>query len=261
VAVRLKINAGSPTGTINVALYDNSGLEPTTVLAGADFTDFSSVNSATELTSEYQWFHFTVDNPINVDDVVNTRVHVVVRHLGAVAGNTVAIEEVTTPSGFSSGIVNESTDAATWSDFPAADLNFRVYGEAEVIRAIADYRLSDGSANRHLVIAGEEVYKNVDGVMTVLSNRDRVGLDDTASLGQQDDSSLPSWVVGQDRFLVTDNTNLSSKFYIRSGTEYYEQEGLLAPTADLVLAGGVGGGTRVWPMLRARSPRQLSTSW
>jgi hypothetical protein len=236
VGVRLKINSGSPTGNIECAIYDDDGGDPDveTVDAAADFSDFSTIDSST-LTSEFKWYYFTLATAANLSKL--TTYHLVIRHTGAggTGTNTVDIEEVTTPSGYANGVLNfdDAGETGTWTSVPDADLNFRIYSAGADITAIADYRLSDATTNRHLVFANKELYKNDGGTMTSVSARERVGMTSNVNV-------FPSWAVGQDRFLLTNNTEISKKFYVLSGTEYWENEGIAAPTAALTLGQGIG---------------------
>jgi hypothetical protein len=227
VAARLKDLVGNPTGNIAAAIYtDDAGSpgKPNVVVPNADFGDFSEAAQA-DIGSEYKWFVFEISSP-GVSLSASTIYHLVLRHSTAPGTGTdnYSVEEVTTPSGYAGGNVSTSTDASIWVSVAAADLNFRIYAGAANITAIADYRLSDATTSRHLVVADGEVYKNVSGTMTAVSSRDRL----TLTAGQD---TFPSWVVGQDRWLMTNNTEISKKFYVLSGTEYYENEGIAAPTA------------------------------
>ena len=227
VAVRLKINSGSPTGNVSAAIYANSSGSPGTVVTGADFSDFSEVSSG--IDDEFRWFYFTISTAVSLSAA--TVYHLVIRHTGAASTGTdnYSVQEVTTPSGYSGGTVNISTDAASWTPVAAADLNFRVYAGTEEITAIADYRLSDGATARHIVVAGSDVYKNESGTMTNVSARERLAMTSDADVH-------PSWAVGNDRLFLTNNTEVSKKFYVLSGTEYWENEGIAAPTASPNLA-------------------------
>lgn len=232
VAVRLKIDAGSPTGTIHAAIYDSSAGQPNAVVTNADFTDFTNIDSTT-LTSEFSWYFFTLTTAVSL--TAATTYHVVIRHLGAAAGNTVDIEEVTTPSGYANGNVDFSTDASSWTAVAAADLNFRIYSGASSITGIKDYRLSDASTTRHMVLHGGELYKNVGGTMTAVSARERAVMTSAAT-------TFPSLAEGQDRlFVAPGGTEHSRKFYVLSGTEYWENEGIDAPTATPTVTAVAGG--------------------
>lgn len=223
VACRLKIDSGTNTGTVQAALYSNNAGEPGTVVTGADFSDFTTITAST-VTSQYLWYHFTLTTAVSL--TAATTYHVVFYHTGAgtTGTTTLDIEEVTTPSGYANGTVNTSADKATWSAVAAADLNFRIYSGAAPITMVADYRLSDASTAYHLLFADGELYKNVSGTLTALSTRDRAAL-----TGGQ--NVFPSWAVGNDRFMFTNNTEVSRIFYDLSGTTYYENEGIAAPTA------------------------------
>ncbi len=164
----------------------------------------------------------------------STKYHLVIRHLGATSSNTVDIEEDSTPSQYSGGAVNFGTNGTGWTGDDSADLNFRIYSGAAAITAIGDYRHSDATTARHLVFAGGELYKNVSGTLTSLTNREAAAM--TAS-----STVFPSWTVGGDAFFLTNNTEISKKFYVLSSTEYWENEGLAKPTTDITI--GVDSGT------------------
>jgi hypothetical protein len=140
------------------------------------------------------------------------------------------------------GYVKYSTDGAAWIAVASADLNYRLYSGEARIRAIADYNLSDGSAQRHLVWAGEELYKNVSGTMTMVSTRKQVkfAFRHPSTGGTEVTDILPSWAIGNDIFFFTPAGGFSWKFYIRDGVEYFEEEGLRAPTNALTLGTGAG---------------------
>lgn len=233
VAVRLKKSTGSPTGNVTCAIYSDNSDEPGTVVTGADFTDFSTLDSSTT-DSDFRWYRFTLGTEVSL--TAATLYHLVIAHTGAVAGNMVAIQESASGNGYAGGRKNYSTDAATWTADANADLNFRIYDvdTGAVITGIADYRLADGSTTRNLIIAGGEVYKISGGTVTAVSGRERQVLDDTATV-------YPSHVVGNDRWYVTDNSAIAKKFYILSGTEYWENEGLAAPTTTASAAAGGAG--------------------
>jgi hypothetical protein len=116
----------------------------------------------------------------------------------------------------------------TWTAVAAADLNFRIYSGVPSITGIMDYRHSDASTQRHLVAADGEVYKNVSGAMTAVSARERLALTSNAN-------NLISSAIGNDRVFLTNNAEISKKFYVLSGTEYWENEGIAAPTATPTL--------------------------
>jgi len=222
VSVRMKLNAGSPTGNITCAIYDDSSGEPGTVVTGLDTTDFSTVDSST-VDGDFRWYRFTVSSSVALSDA--TVYHIVIAHTGTVAGNTILLEESASGNGYAGGRKNYSTDGSTWVADTNADLNFRVYDDTTgaTITGIADYRLSDASTSRFLVIAGGEVYNLSSGTMTCVSGWKRTVLDDTATV-------YPSHTVGSDRWFVTDNSSVGQKFYVLSGTEYWENEGIAAPT-------------------------------
>ena len=231
VAVRLaKITdpTGAPTGNIEAAVYtDSTG--PDAAVTGLDFADFSTLDSTT-VTTEYKWYYFTVTTGVALTTAVVY--HLVIRFTGAgaTATDTVDIQEVTTPSGYAGGQVyfDDEGTSGTWTGVAAADLNFRIYEGEPVITSVIDYRLSDGSNQFHLVGADGEFYKNVSGTMTAVSGRERAAL-------TVDADARVSHAIGNDRVFITNNADVSKKFYYYNGTEYWENEGIAAPTATPTL--------------------------
>ena len=233
IGVRLKISAGTPTEDIDAAIYTDTAGSPNAVVTGLDFSDFVNVTSAS-VGSEYKWIFFTVATGVALSDATTYHLVIFVNTAAGTGTDTYAIEEVTTPSGYSGGTVNYSTDGSSWTPVAAADLNFRIYAGTPAIVSIADYRLADGTSAYHLVGAGGELYKLASGVMTAVSARDRLTM--TAA-----DDTLHSWTVGNDRFLFTNGTDIAKKFYLLGGTEYYENESIAKPTATLTLTSPVNG--------------------
>lgn len=233
IAVRLKTLTGSPTGEIRAAIYSNSGGVPGSAVTGAGLGNFSTM-LAESTTTSYKWYQFTLASPVSL--VAATVYHVVIRHNTAAATgtNNISIEEDTAGNPYSGGAVSISPIAVSWTAVAAADINFRVYAGTAAITAIADYRLSDGSASRHLVFAGGELYKNQSGVLTPVSAPEAAAMTANAQ-------TLPSWAVGSDRLFLTNNVEVSKKFYILGGTEYWENEGIAAPTATPTVAAAAGG--------------------
>jgi len=237
VAVRLKVNSGSPTGDMDCSIYTNSSGSPNAAEGGLDIAQFNTLDAAT-ITAGYRWYYFTVATPVEL--TLNTTYHIVIGHLTAPAsGANIHIQEVTTPSGYGSTdeIVNTGAKAVSWSKQVNADLNFRVYAGTTTITGIADYSHSDASTQRHLVVADGEVYKNTGAVgaavMTPVSARERA----TMTAGA---TPLVDWAVGNDQWRMTNGTDIAKKFYVDSGTEYWENEGIAAPTATITLTDTAG---------------------
>lgn len=218
VAVRLKTSDGSPTGNVTCAIYTDSAGEPDS----SSVTGFSTVNSA-GTTSDYKWYVFTKSGGATL--TASTVYHIVLFHDGAGSTGTdnISVEE-DTGGGYAGGQVNFSTDGSSWTAAAGSDLNFRVYAGSEEITGIFDYKLSDQSAERHILTAGKEVYKNDAGTMTEVSNTEKTGLTGGATV-------FVSGAIGQDRLFLTNDNEVSKKFYLLSGTEYFENEGIAAPTA------------------------------
>lgn len=106
------------------------------------------------------------------------------------------------------------------------------------ITGILDYETSDGAERRLLVAAGTEVYKEVSGTMTVVSP--------DAGTFTEDADNHPSMVVGNDMAFISNGVEEPQRFFIRSSTEYWANDGIAAPTADptltLVAAGDLTAG-------------------
>jgi hypothetical protein len=238
VGVRLgKITdtTGSPTGNVECAIYTDNAPGPLAEVTGLTFALFSTLDSST-VTSEYKWYYFTVTTGVAL--TATTVYHLVIRHTGAAAAGSdnIDIQEVTTPSGYAGGQVyfDDEGTAGTWTGVAAADLNFRIYSGSGAITGIHDYWLSDGSTQRHLVFHDGEVYKNVAGTMTAVSTRERQAY-------TVDADEFPSFAVGQDRCHIAHGTDTPQMFYVKSGTEYWENQGIAPPTAvptPTAVAGG-----------------------
>lgn len=228
VSFRLK-KAGTPTGTLSFAIYTNSGGFPGTPLAGADFTDWSTI-TIQSLTLAYDWYDFLL--PAGVTLAAGTVYYLVIRC-----------------SNNPNSVFFEAGDDADGGAFQSAalvsfaaygnDHNYRVYdGQGYAITAIADYRLSDASTSRHLIVAGGKLFKNVAGTVTQITSTEYAA---GATPFSTSANVLQSWAVGQDRWFVTDGTDEPKKFYVLSSTEYFENEGIAPPTATPTAAVGGAG--------------------
>lgn len=105
---------------------------------------------------------------------------------------------------------------------------------ADAITGILDYRLSDGSTERLLVVCGTEVYKEVGGVYTAVSPG--------SGTFTNDDDTHPAMNVGDDKAFISNGIETPKKFFIRSGVEYWANDGIAAPTTTPSVTGS-GGGT------------------
>ena len=105
---------------------------------------------------------------------------------------------------------------------------------ADTVTAVMDYRLSDGSTSRHLAFADGKLYKVIAGFTTQITGS-------YAGTMTDGDDMLPSWTVGNDRLFFTNNVEVAKKFYVLGGVEYFENEGIAAPTATATIAGAAGG--------------------
>jgi len=109
---------------------------------------------------------------------------------------------------------------------------------ADTISAVMDYRVSDGSTSRHLVFADGKLYKITGSAPTASATRIIGSYAGTMTDG---DDMLPSWTVGNDRLYFTNNVEVAKKFYVRNSVEYFENEGIAAPTATATIVGVAGG--------------------
>jgi len=107
------------------------------------------------------------------------------------------------------------------------------------ITGILDYRLSDGATERLLVASGAEVYKEVSGTMTVVSPN-------TGTFTVNADNQ-PSMNVGNDTAFISNGVEVPKKFFIRSATEYWANDGISPPTATPTLATAAGGSLVIVP--------------
>jgi len=140
------------------------------------------------------------------------------------------------------GEVAYSTDGSTWNSVAAADLNYRVYSGVGEMTAICDYQKSDGT-QRHIITADENIYKNVDGVVSLVDGQMLRGIRREEVGGRDPDVQYPSWSNGGDRLFLTDYTTESRKFYVDDdGVERVEIEGLFKPAVTPTLGEAVAGG-------------------
>lgn len=230
--VRLKIGAGTPVVDLTAKLW-NHAVGPNAAVATSTTTI-----SASSLTHAYQWFRF---NFASYPLTGSTQYYIVVGQYAAAAGNEAAIEENTAGGGYRSG--NNSVwyrpfGGGAYTQVSAADLNFRIFTDTTSadVTAIHDYSLSDAATEYHLVLAGETLYKNVAGTFTEVSYPDG----NLTSYTRNKDTH-PSMVTANDRVLITEGTSPSKQFYVNSGTEYFENEGIAAPTTTPTLATGGAG--------------------
>jgi len=98
VGVKFKINAGAPTGNITCAIAEDDGLGPPTApditspYDNGDFSDFTSIDSATELNGEGTWYHFTTSQAVVIP--ASTTAWVVLFHAAAAATGTSTVDVV-----------------------------------------------------------------------------------------------------------------------------------------------------------------------
>lgn len=170
IGIDLKINTGAPTGTVAVAVYTNSAGEPSAVVPGLDFTDFSDLLVG-EITGSYQRFDFQTLTSVALTAATH---HVVIRHLGAGPSDTIACE-VDTANGFADGILNFSTDGSAWTPVSGTDMDFIVgLIEAGRMRKIDDLVIGDEDAD--VVISfdtSDKLFKNAEG-LNIEATIDRV---------------------------------------------------------------------------------------
>jgi hypothetical protein len=154
IRVNLRISAGAPTGIIECAIYNEAASDPDAALPGAGFTDFNTI-PATALTGSFVEQFFTLDTAVALTTA--TQYYIVLRHSAAVAGNTVGVED-DAAGAYANGAVTESTDGSSWSDVPAADINFSVeVGPFTRMLQIDDNVISDRGTSVNVIFHTPDV--------------------------------------------------------------------------------------------------------
>ena len=115
-----------------------------------------------------------------------------------------------------------------------AKVNATAISGTPAITGILDYRLSDSTTERLLVVAGAEVYKEVSGTMTAVSPG--------AGTFTPNPDNHPAMTVGSDTAFISNGIETPKKFYIRSAVERWANDGIAAPTQVplATAASGVG---------------------
>jgi hypothetical protein len=141
IKASLRTTAGSPTGEIECAIYDDSGGEPNVAVTGLGFDDFSKIK-ADSLSGTFADYIFAVPAGVTIPNATH---YVVFRHLDAVAGNTVALEE-NNANPYASGLVYYDDDGSpTWSVAGGSDLDLGILkGETGNVHQIDDNVIADG---------------------------------------------------------------------------------------------------------------------
>jgi hypothetical protein len=143
------------------------------------------------------------------------------------------------PEKWVSGVDVEPLPSGCRARFGKTKINATPIPGSEAITGILDYRLSDGVTERLLVVSGTEVYKEVGGVMTAVSPG--------AGTFTADADNHPAMNVGNDTAYISNGVEVPQRFFIRSGTEYWANDGIAAPTVTPVVAGAAGGTLTVTP--------------
>lgn len=105
------------------------------------------------------------------------------------------------------------------------------------ITGILDYRLSDAQTERMLIFCGAEVYKETAGVIALVSPGSGT-FTNSATI-------LPAMNVGSDIAFISNGVETPKKFFIRSATEYWANDGIAAPTATPTATATSGGSLTV----------------
>lgn len=234
VAVRIAKKTGTPTSGVQLAIYNNSAGQPSTVVTGANFADFNTVAAATinAAGGAYLWIYFVPVNEIYLGN--GTVTHLVLKSTGGSAGNNYQLAESTAGNPYAGGSVNFGSDGLAWTNVAAADLLFRVYSGGSAIQGILDYNLSDGVTERVLIAAGGEVLKEVSGTLTPVSGSE-------GSLMATGADVHPTMNVGSDIAFISNGVDTPKKFFIRSNTEYWANDGIAPPTASPTPGIAAGG--------------------
>jgi hypothetical protein len=232
VQVRLK-NAGSTVTPISARLWGDTAGAPNTGDLVGSFDDFDS----TLLTASYAWITFipaaASSRVIAIDGT--TTYHFALLCFNQTVGNEPQIE-TDAAGAYGSGQVHiDDHTGGSFTASAAEDINFRVFTGPQWVTGIHDYSLSDAINEYHLMLAGQHVWKVAGTTYTPLNPDDPY-----TTYGQ---NVFPSMVTANDRVLIAHGANtVSRKFYLLSGTtEYWENEGILAPTATHTTSlGGAG---------------------
>ena len=244
VSVCLATRTGTPTSAIQFAIYSNAAGQPGTAVTSGDFGDFSTVAAATinaKVIAAYYQFLPTSALGLNA----STTYHFVLKSTGGSGANNYSVFESAAGDPYANGTLNFSTNGTAWTTVALADLLFRIYVtgtnvlDQVSIAGILDYKLSDASTERLLVVAGGEVFKEVSGAMTLVSGE--LG----TFLMSNDPDVHPAMNVGSDIAFISDGVNTPRKYYIRSGLEYMRMDGIAPPTATPTVAIGAGGSLAV----------------
>jgi hypothetical protein len=238
IAVRIAKKTGTPTVAVDCAIYTNSAGQPGTAVSGLGFANFNSVAAATinAAGTLYQWIFFVPTTDTVLAD--GTIYHIVLRSTGGGAGNNYQLQESTAGNPYTGtgNTVNFGSDGIAWTSVALADLWFRVYVGGTAIQGILDYNLSDAATERLLIAAGGEVYKETSGVLAAVS-----GLD--ASIMSSGADVHPAMNVGDDKAFISNGVDTPKKFFIRSATEYWANDGISPPIAPNATPSVVAGGT------------------
>lgn len=231
--VLLKVASGSPTGTVKAAIYANSSGVPGTVVTGANFGDFTTVDVA-DLTAAYLLYSFTLTSLVTLS--ASTTYHIVLWFDGD--GGTIGVEESTSGNPYAGGTEAVSPDGVNWSAVTLGDLRFRILEGLTgylgfPITGIHEYRKSDGTVDKHMLAAGKNVYVVESGTARAVNGAD---------LLTSDVDELYAFTNALDRAFVTNGRDLPKKYWIDgSAVERWANEGVGTPTATITATAAAGG--------------------
>jgi hypothetical protein len=229
VIIRIDPSSALGQGTLFCSIHANNVDEPAAAAAANyDESNFNSVAMAGLALAE-QAIVFTSDG---TGGNLTGTYWIVIRGAATIAltyddgGNPYATGEMLWDAG--AGWVNKGN---------LDDMRFQVFEPAteEEITGIFDYLMKDGT-QRHLIMFTQTLYKNVAAVLTSLG----------AMATDHGKDVLPSFAQMLERVFVTNGLtgDPSKQFYISSGAEYWENEGIAAPTANAAL-GNTPAGTNL----------------
>lgn len=170
IGIDLKIDAGVPTGIVEVAIYGNSAGDPSSAIDGLGFAEFHRLQ-ASEITGSFQRFKFIADAEVVLSAGQH---HIVIRHTDAVAGKTIECEvDVANPYG--DGYMSTSASGSSWTNVGGTDLDFKVgVAESGRLRKIDDLVIGDEDDTVNVTFdTADKLIKNAEG-MNIEATIDRV---------------------------------------------------------------------------------------
>jgi hypothetical protein len=226
---------GTPTNDVYCAIYTDESTAPKEALTSADFSDFTSIAPASIKTTKFEWITFTLSSPVLLRQGV--KYWIVIKSIGETAPDNFRLRESTAAGAYANGSVSYAADPiVSWTNVPAADLRFRVNSPSGAVNGMTMYQLSDESGDYRLIAFEGEIYKESASAFVPVSGWTR------PLLARGQDARV-RFSVGQDIARLTDGVIPSKVFYLRSSTEYFENEGLTAPTTAPTITPSAAGGT------------------